>query len=105
MSGFCSRAQACLRAKGASEGFCDVRRDAKAHLHERRYFVERLQAVARSRQARVSFMSGDVHVAAVGRFYSRPKVGVLGACLQGRRVGQKARRICVMPAHASLVEG
>lgn len=49
--------------------------DANSHLDERRVFVERLQALARARQLRVSFISGDVHLAAVGRLYTRPKVG------------------------------
>lgn len=80
-----------------------MRRDAKAHLHERRYFVERLQAVARARQARVSFMSGDVHVAAVGRLYSRPKVGVFGACLQNWQVGHRPKCMCIAPAHVTLL--
>ena len=66
------------RATGATAGCSGTCRDAKTHLHERREFVERLQAVARERQARGSFMSGDVHVAGVGRFYSRPKVGAAG---------------------------
>lgn len=49
--------------------------DANTHKHERRFFVERLQAVAKAREARVSFLSGDVHCGGVGRLYSRPKVG------------------------------
>ncbi len=48
--------------------------DAKTHLGERAAFVERLQAVAKARQARISFVSGDVHVAGIGRLYTRPKV-------------------------------
>ncbi len=50
--------------------------DANTHLHERRFFVEQLQQVAKTREARISFVSGDVHCCAVGRLYSRPKVGV-----------------------------
>lgn len=48
--------------------------DANAHLGERRFFVESLQAVAKAREARVSFISGDVHCAGIGRLYSHPKV-------------------------------
>ena len=48
--------------------------DAKTHRGERAAFVERLQAVAKAREARVSFVSGDVHVGGIGRFYTRPKV-------------------------------
>ena len=36
--------------------------------------VETLQAVAQRKAARVSFMSGDVHAAALGQFYSHPKM-------------------------------
>lgn len=48
--------------------------DAKTHKGERAAFVERLQQVARAREARVSFVSGDVHVGGIGRLYTRPKV-------------------------------
>ena len=48
--------------------------DAKTHQGERAAFVERLQQVAKAREARVSFVSGDVHVGGIGRLYSRPKV-------------------------------
>jgi hypothetical protein len=51
-----------------------MRRDASEHLGERRAFIERLQGLAKGRQLRVSFISGDVHLAAVGRLYTRPKV-------------------------------
>ncbi|BDA46401.1 Uncharacterized protein YGR266W [Coccomyxa sp. Obi] len=51
--------------------------DAKTHLGERRAFVERLQAVAKRREARISFISGDVHCAGIGRLYSRPKMAHL----------------------------
>lgn len=37
-------------------------------------FVDRLQEVAKAREVRVSFVSGDVHVGGVGRLYTRPKV-------------------------------
>ena len=47
--------------------------DAGSHLKERKAFVKRLQHLARARRLRVSFISGDVHVCAVGRLYSRPK--------------------------------
>ena len=47
--------------------------DATPHLKERKAFVKRLQHLARARGLRVSFISGDVHVCAVGRLYSRPK--------------------------------
>ena len=59
--------------------------DAKTHLGERSAFVERLQAVAKARQARISFVSGDVHVAGIGRLYTRPKVLKLCSCLAGQK--------------------
>ncbi|KAK9838336.1 hypothetical protein WJX81_005496 [Elliptochloris bilobata] len=48
--------------------------DAAPHLAERKAFIKRLQHLARARGLRVSFISGDVHVCAVGRLYSRPKL-------------------------------
>ena len=50
--------------------------DAKTHLGERKQFVAGLQNVAKAREARISFISGDVHCCAIGRLYSRPKVNV-----------------------------
>ncbi len=47
--------------------------DAAPHMKERKAFIKRLQYLARARGVRVSFVSGDVHVCAVGRLYSRPK--------------------------------
>lgn len=42
---------------------------------ERNWFVEKIQEYARSRHVRVTFLSGDVHCAAVGYFKTlvRPK--------------------------------
>ncbi|CAK0753536.1 hypothetical protein CVIRNUC_002228 [Coccomyxa viridis] len=51
--------------------------DARAHLGERAAFVERLQQVTKAHGARVSFVSGDVHVGGVGRLYTRPKMAHL----------------------------
>lgn len=39
---------------------------AKSHKKERNWLIEQLQKVARSRRVRVTFLSGDVHCAAVG---------------------------------------
>ncbi|CAD7700165.1 unnamed protein product [Ostreobium quekettii] len=47
---------------------------ATAHTKERARCVESLQRIAIERGVRVTFLSGDVHCAAVGRFYSNPKV-------------------------------
>ncbi|QRV86604.1 transcription factor btf3 [Ceratobasidium sp. AG-Ba] len=41
---------------------------AKSHKKERNWFVERVQEYARNRHIRVTFLSGDVHCAAVGYF-------------------------------------
>ncbi|KAG8745089.1 hypothetical protein FRC12_014663, partial [Ceratobasidium sp. 428] len=48
---------------------------AKSHKKERNWFIERVQEYARNRQIRVTFLSGDVHCAAVGYFKTlvRPK--------------------------------
>lgn len=47
------------------------------HSEERRRVVESFQQLAVDRQLRVTFVSGDVHCAAVGRFYSFPKMADL----------------------------
>ncbi|KAI0948563.1 hypothetical protein AcV7_009271 [Taiwanofungus camphoratus] len=39
---------------------------AKAHKRERNWFIEQLQAYAKNTHTRVTFLSGDVHCAAVG---------------------------------------
>ena len=39
---------------------------AKAHKKERNWFIEQLQFFAKAKRIRVSFLSGDVHCAAVG---------------------------------------
>jgi len=39
---------------------------ARSHKRERNWFIEQLQNFARVKQIRVSFLSGDVHCAAVG---------------------------------------
>ncbi|KAF9431572.1 hypothetical protein BGZ76_000131 [Entomortierella beljakovae] len=44
---------------------------AKAHKPERKKFITRLQNFANDRKIRVTFISGDVHCAGVGRFYAK----------------------------------
>ncbi|KAJ5811826.1 hypothetical protein N7474_008127 [Penicillium riverlandense] len=51
---------------------------ARQHKRERKMLIQRLQAFARSHSIRVTILSGDVHLAAVGRFYSNPKLNVSG---------------------------
>ena len=46
---------------------------AKNHKEERRFVVEDLQDLAADKSCRVTVLSGDVHLAAVGQFYSNPR--------------------------------
>lgn len=49
---------------------------AKTHLDERRTVVEDLQDLAIDKSLRITILSGDVNMAAVGQFYSNPKLGL-----------------------------
>ena len=49
---------------------------ARQHKKERKMFIQRLQDFAQAHSVRVTILGGDVHLAAVGRFYSRPKLAV-----------------------------
>ena len=49
---------------------------ARQHKHERRELVQRLQALAKQHSIRITILGGDVHLAAVGRFYTNPKHGI-----------------------------
>ncbi|KAL2125474.1 hypothetical protein VTJ04DRAFT_1839 [Mycothermus thermophilus] len=49
---------------------------AKSHKRERSIVVEDLQDLAADKSVRVTILSGDVHLAAVGQFYSNPKFGL-----------------------------
>ncbi|KAM5355258.1 hypothetical protein ACJ41O_001904 [Fusarium nematophilum] len=49
---------------------------AKNHKQERSVVVEDLQDLAIDKSLRVTILSGDVHLAAVGQFYSNPKLGL-----------------------------
>ncbi|KAI1650033.1 uncharacterized protein F4817DRAFT_313340 [Daldinia loculata] len=46
---------------------------AKNHKDERRVVIEDLQDLAADKSIRVTILSGDVHLAAIGQFYSNPK--------------------------------
>lgn len=46
---------------------------AGAHKRERNAFIKRLQDFAMKKQIRVTILGGDVHLAAVGRFFSKEK--------------------------------
>ncbi|KAL4896382.1 hypothetical protein BDV59DRAFT_172748 [Aspergillus ambiguus] len=49
---------------------------ARQHKRERRHFIQRLQDFAASHSVRVTILGGDVHLAAIGRFYSNPKLRI-----------------------------
>lgn len=49
---------------------------AKHHKMERSWFIQRLQELAAERSVRITILGGDVHLAAVGQFYSNKKLGV-----------------------------
>ncbi|OJJ38608.1 hypothetical protein ASPWEDRAFT_337290 [Aspergillus wentii DTO 134E9] len=49
---------------------------ARQHKRERKLFVLRLQDLAKANNIRVTILGGDVHLAAIGRFYSHPKLGI-----------------------------
>lgn len=46
---------------------------AKNHKDERRFVIEDLQDLAADKSVRITILSGDVHLAAVGQFYSNAK--------------------------------
>lgn len=47
---------------------------AKNHKAQRRTIIEDLQDLAADRSVRITILSGDVHLAAIGQFYSNPKL-------------------------------
>ncbi|KAI0187891.1 hypothetical protein EV127DRAFT_140056 [Xylaria flabelliformis] len=49
---------------------------AKNHKEERKFVVEDLQDLAVDKSVRVTILSGDVHLAAIGQFYSNPKLRI-----------------------------
>ncbi|TQV96389.1 hypothetical protein IF1G_04972 [Cordyceps javanica] len=49
---------------------------AKNHKQERSIVVEDLQDLAMDKSVRVTILSGDVNLAAVGQFYSNPQLGL-----------------------------
>ena len=49
---------------------------ARQHKHERKKLMLRLQSLAEERNIRVTILGGDVHLAAMGRFYSKPKLNI-----------------------------
>jgi hypothetical protein len=49
---------------------------AHQHKHERRDLIQRLQRISKQYNVRVSILGGDVHLAAIGRFFSNAKLGI-----------------------------
>ncbi|KFA64388.1 hypothetical protein S40285_01125 [Stachybotrys chlorohalonatus IBT 40285] len=49
---------------------------ARNHKEERKRVIEQLQDLAIDKSIRVTILSGDVHLAAVGQFYSKPSLGL-----------------------------
>ncbi|USP76177.1 hypothetical protein yc1106_03451 [Curvularia clavata] len=49
---------------------------ARQHKEERRHLMHQLQAFSQKFSARVTILGGDVHLGAIGRFYSNPKQGL-----------------------------
>ncbi|KAI9759625.1 MAG: hypothetical protein M4579_002193 [Chaenotheca gracillima] len=49
---------------------------AKNHKAERNWFIEELQELAAEKSVRITILGGDVHLAAIGQFYSNPKLGI-----------------------------
>lgn len=49
---------------------------AGTHKLERNDLVHRFQRFAADRNVRITFLSGDVHLAAIGRFYSKTSLGI-----------------------------
>ncbi|KAJ4350724.1 hypothetical protein N0V95_004511 [Ascochyta clinopodiicola] len=49
---------------------------ARQHKSERRELVQMLQNFSKKHSARVTILGGDVHLAAIGRFYSNPKLQI-----------------------------
>ncbi|KAL8904043.1 MAG: hypothetical protein Q9207_003535 [Kuettlingeria erythrocarpa] len=49
---------------------------AKHHKEERQWFIQELQELAADKSVRVTILGGDVHLAAIGQFYSNPQLNV-----------------------------
>jgi len=49
---------------------------AKHHKDERNWFVQELQELAAEKSVRITILGGDVHLCAIGQFYSNKKLGI-----------------------------
>jgi hypothetical protein len=47
---------------------------AKHHKAERNWFIQELQELAAEKSVRITILGGDVHLGAVGQFYTNPKI-------------------------------
>ncbi|KAL5044778.1 hypothetical protein BDW71DRAFT_185385 [Aspergillus fruticulosus] len=61
---------------GAKVEIFDDHWTAKQLKSERKYLIEDLQDLAAEKSIRVTILSGDVHLAAVGQFYSNPGLNI-----------------------------
>ena len=50
---------------------------ARQHKHERKQLILSLQDIAAKHSVRITILGGDVHLAALGSFYSKPKQGLV----------------------------
>ena len=49
---------------------------ARRHRQERKDLMLRLQSLAQDHNVRITILGGDVHLAALGRFYTKPELGL-----------------------------
>ncbi|KAL1956984.1 hypothetical protein VTO42DRAFT_6473 [Malbranchea cinnamomea] len=49
---------------------------SRHHKQERRELIQKLQHISKKYSLRVTILGGDVHLAAMGRFYSNPKLNI-----------------------------
>jgi hypothetical protein len=49
---------------------------AKHHKDERNWFIQELQELAAEKSVRITILGGDVHLCAIGQFYSNKKLGI-----------------------------
>ncbi|KAL4941556.1 hypothetical protein BDV06DRAFT_178954 [Aspergillus oleicola] len=65
-----------INRHGAKVEIFDDHWTAKQHKLDRKYLIEDLQDLAADKSIRVTILSGDVHLAAVGQFYSNPTLNI-----------------------------
>lgn len=49
---------------------------ARTHKKERNWLIEKLQGICAEFSIRITILGGDVHLAALGRFYSNPRLNI-----------------------------